>query len=280
MSKGYRNGAFALGLVVGGGVALNLFLWLDYRAQRQSNQAAYAQNDSDYSQIGTYWDGLIGTFISPSDTLAQWIMAAFTIAATIVLVFTLRSANNTNKAAINASKAALAANQIMRDQGAGYLIFEKVEVQARRSDVFIYATVKNIGQRPVRAGKIHGALKFVLPMNDKGGIPQFQFIRVQVNIFIGVVEAGQTSRGLSALSWSDIVDDYEIYSQRIYSTKDSGVDFDCRISWDDTIKPPSSERHILHPLRDFEVLEPNMGPITTLTVAYSGLSKDREESKT
>lgn len=122
MSKGYRDGAFALGLVVGGGIALNLFLWLDYRARNKIHNHSGGSQDAQYSEVGGYWDGFVGTFISPSDTLAQWIMAFFTIAATGVLVLTLRSANKTNIAAVNASKAALEANDILRAEQRSWVI--------------------------------------------------------------------------------------------------------------------------------------------------------------
>lgn len=114
MSERYRNGAFAFGIVVGIGLALNVFVWLDYLAQQQSDSGSSSNNGENYSQVGKFWDWLLRTFVSPSDTLAQWIMAVFTIAATVVLVFTLRSANKTNLAAVEASKAANKANQIMR----------------------------------------------------------------------------------------------------------------------------------------------------------------------
>lgn len=126
MSDGYRNRAFALGLVVGGGIALNLFLWLDYRARREIEGDPKAQHDSEYSQVGSAWDGLIGTFVSPSDTLAQWVMAFFTIAATGVLILTLRSANKTNLAAVQASTAALEANVIMRHEQRPWLVMRMV----------------------------------------------------------------------------------------------------------------------------------------------------------
>lgn len=157
MSEGYRNGAFALGLVVGGGISLNLFLWLDYRAQQQPNHAAYAQDNPYYSQIGTYWDSLIGTFISPSDTLAQWIMATFTIAATIVLVFTLRSANKTNAAAIKASSAALEANQIMRDEQRPWIKFDP-QIAFKNDHGIMRVNVvfpfQNVGVRPAQAVRV------------------------------------------------------------------------------------------------------------------------------
>jgi hypothetical protein len=131
MSDRYRNGAFALGLVTGVGIALNLFLWLDYRARQAEKTNSPSDQASQNSQVGKYWDGLIGTFVSPSDTLAQWIMATFTIAATVVLILTLRSANKTNRAAIDASNAAIEANEIMRREQRPWIYF----VEPRITDV-------------------------------------------------------------------------------------------------------------------------------------------------
>lgn len=125
MSNGYRNGAFALGLVVGGGLTLNLILWLDYRTRQLTWAQSETSQDPQYSEVGKDWDGLIGTFISPSDSLAQWIMAFFTIAATVILVLTLRSANKTNQAAVKASQAALRANEIMQQEQRPWVTLER-----------------------------------------------------------------------------------------------------------------------------------------------------------
>lgn len=124
MSKGYINGAYALGLTTGIGVVLNLFLWLDYHAKNKCINDPERCQPQDNNYVGNTWDGIIGTFVSPNDSLAQWIMASFTICATIVLILTLRSANKTNLAAIKASEAAQEANQIMRDEQRPWLQFE------------------------------------------------------------------------------------------------------------------------------------------------------------
>lgn len=89
MSNGYRNGAFALGLVTGVGIALNLFLWLEYQDQRTSDQKASTNGEQGGEQVAGWLDRFIGTFVSPSDTLAQWIMAIFTIAVVILVWRTL-----------------------------------------------------------------------------------------------------------------------------------------------------------------------------------------------
>jgi hypothetical protein len=91
MSDGYRNGAFALGLIAGIGLTLNVVVWLDYKANSDGNQPPHAYGDDSRSEVGKIWDWLIGTFISPSDTLAQWIMAVFTIAAVLLVWRTLKA---------------------------------------------------------------------------------------------------------------------------------------------------------------------------------------------
>jgi hypothetical protein len=89
MSKGYRDGAFALGVVVGAGIVLNLILWLGYQDQRKADQSASADSHEKGEQVNTDIDWFIGTFINPSDTLAQWIMAIFTIAIVVLVWRTL-----------------------------------------------------------------------------------------------------------------------------------------------------------------------------------------------
>jgi hypothetical protein len=177
MSNNYRNGAFALGLVVGGGITLNLFLWLDYRTQHQAYLAANTQDKSNYSQVGIFWDGLIGTFVSPSDTLAQWIMAVFTIAATIVLVFTLRSTNKTNLAAIKASNAAFESNQIMLKEQRPW-----IEASVRPCGKIVYnttsksvvapfhVTLRNRGKSPALDVTMEGKIKIIRREKFDGGI--------------------------------------------------------------------------------------------------------------
>ncbi len=195
MPNPYKNGAFALGLVVGGGIALNLFLWLDYRANNIITANAEAEQNAENSQIGAFWDGLIGTFVSPSDTLAQWVMAFFTICATIVLIFTLRSANKTNSAAVKASNAALEANQIMRDEQRPWIKISDVKVTnegdflaeqgpGTRCLRFKFM-ISNLGPRParnIRALAIDAVRYFV---------PNEEIPNRQKNIFETVAQAKQ-----------------------------------------------------------------------------------------
>ena len=160
MSSGYRDGAFALGLTTGVGLALNLFLWLDYQAQNKCRSDPKGCQTQENSQIGTVWDGVIGTFIIPSDTLAQWIMAFFTIAATVVLVLTLRSANKTNMAAIDAAKAAEDTNALIRQEQRPWIKLER-DLTCEVNDLGHSLTLtwnynlRNVGAKPAFDVSVH-----------------------------------------------------------------------------------------------------------------------------
>lgn len=175
MPNGYRNGAYAIGLISGIGLTLNLVFWLDYRAQDQKHQYSKGDDATQYSPIGQYWDGFIGTFVSPSDTLAQWTMAFFTIAATGVLVLTLRSANKTNLAAIKASNAALEANKIMRREARPWLDFsvnENCRIGRAGPNTLVISNldpkVKNFGKSPaVKAWLCVKAIKSNLAIEEE-----------------------------------------------------------------------------------------------------------------
>lgn len=275
MSNGYRNGAFALGLVVGGGIALNIFLWLDYRARREKHTQSDDTQGSQYSEIGNYWDGLIGTFISPSDTLAQWVMAFFTIAATGVLILTLRSANKTNLAAIKASRAALEANAIMRQQSAGYLVIDGVEIQAQKYGVIVLVTAKNIGQRPVRMGRVEGLVSFSWRKENDGDKRIAVRAKTSDDVFIGVVEPTQKRSAVGYIEWSRFSISGDDYMKQVVGNTD--VMFDCLISWSDSMSAPNNERHILNAYSASDILDPDMGKITKLEVGYSGSARDVEE---
>ncbi|WP_342069907.1 hypothetical protein [Yoonia algicola] len=271
MPKRFTDGYFALGLILGISIAAAVGLWVSgygagcYLADGNS----YSYQPQGIEPNKRCW--LIPFLVYGEDTLAQWIMAILTIAAVWMLWRTLDLTRGANEAAVQAAVAALKANEIMHDQGAGYLIIKKIEVQARRLDVLLYATVKNIGKRPVRTGKIKGTLQFVIPLS-----PQFEFIRLKTEVFVGVVEADQEGYSLIAIPWTDITDQYDIYARYIHNSTVSNVDFDGVISWSDKAKVPNYERHILTPLGRDEVLVESDGPITRLIVGYSGMSISTE----
>jgi hypothetical protein len=130
MSKfSWRNG-FASGLIVGTFLAILLTIFVLYGHQDTTQLAHAAHHGSDVlNQCGNknqpVWGPWFGMCFGLYDSIAQWLMMALTITATIVLILTLKSANETNKAAINTANAALEANDIMRQEQRPWVTLEK-----------------------------------------------------------------------------------------------------------------------------------------------------------
>lgn len=152
MSNGYRNGAFALGLVVGGGLVINLFLWSAYYANKPgkppSQNPEHAQNNSD---VAGSWDWFFTTFINPTDTIAQWAMAILSLAAVYLLRETLKASRKTLKATQEMAKET---TRIGEAQTRAYLDFRFRSVAFNRlSDgksvqLKFIADLKNSGNSP------------------------------------------------------------------------------------------------------------------------------------
>ena len=126
----WRDGKFAVGLIVGVCLTLIIFCYSNFlytRLDQAPRTASHTQRQDDTGQShiqddSTWWHWN-GGLVSSSDTLAQWIMTLFTILGAGLLYGTLRSANETNKAAIVAAKAASDANEIMREEQRPWLVF-------------------------------------------------------------------------------------------------------------------------------------------------------------
>ncbi|WP_375172599.1 hypothetical protein [Pseudooceanicola sp.] len=132
MSDGYRNGAFALGLTVGGGIVLNLVLWSAYRADKAREAVTQSPEEPQSHPWVEPWDWIVTTFITPNDTLAQWGMALLSLAAVYLLWETLKASRQTLKATremaretariggdqIKASRDAVAAAQVANEVAA------------------------------------------------------------------------------------------------------------------------------------------------------------------
>lgn len=97
MSNSYKNGAFALGVVVGGGITLNLVLWSAYPPIDKITDPTAINGNSEAHPTIQFWDWLINTFITPSDSIAQWAMAALSLAAVFLLWWTLQASRATLK---------------------------------------------------------------------------------------------------------------------------------------------------------------------------------------
>ncbi len=98
MFKGYRDGRFAIGLILGIGIGIFWILILDVSSPlidpstSSMTDCGGTANDCGNNSNGVpdrgYW---LRRFFALEDTLAQWIMMAFTIAAAFLLLGTLRA---------------------------------------------------------------------------------------------------------------------------------------------------------------------------------------------
>lgn len=112
MFKGNWSNGFASGLIIVGGLTIigMLFFSSGYSETTQLTDAV-DQTTDHANQCGNgnepVWGPWFGLCFGLFDSLAQWLMMAFTIAAAGLLYVTLLQANKTNQAAIKASEAAL-----------------------------------------------------------------------------------------------------------------------------------------------------------------------------
>lgn len=147
MSEGYRNGAFALGLVTGLGLTLNLVLWLDLRSQKPRDQSANADGNEAASQVGHWWGWLIETFVNPYDTLAQWIMTIFTIVAVILVWLTY---SVTRRMAEDSRAVVRDTREIGEKQVRAYVSIQSIQGERipKTNGTRIVVVLKNTGASP------------------------------------------------------------------------------------------------------------------------------------
>lgn len=150
-SSDWRNG-FTLGL--GAGVCVTLILivfeeFLHYFAECVTNgecekyASAYKREE-----VPDWWGwDWTGHLVTSDDTLAQWVMAIFTIVAAFVLWLTLRSANKTNIAALEA-------NEILRREQRPWINAKVVNCRFETDDlgdprIFLNVNYINVGKQPI-----------------------------------------------------------------------------------------------------------------------------------
>lgn len=142
--------------------------------QIQNSDTAPAPDYDRYALEAPVWGPWHGLWIERSDTLAQWIMAVFTIFATVVLVLTLRSADKTNAAAVRAAEAAVESNRIMQEEQRPWIFVEWVMTdQAQFSQDLIRLVVKNLGSTPARSTKIKWGINITQPNRPDKPIIKF-----------------------------------------------------------------------------------------------------------
>jgi hypothetical protein len=157
MSEGYRNGAFALGLITGGGIVLNLFLWCAYHSNNARESVSQdPENPQNYQNVVGSWDWFFNTFIDPQDTIAQWGMALLSLAAVYLLWETLKASRRT----LDATRGmAIDTRELGEAQVVAYLSITRIDVRffnTNTGGIFeVVPHIANSGQSPARNVCIH-----------------------------------------------------------------------------------------------------------------------------
>lgn len=170
MSNGYKNGAFALGLTIGSSAVLLLFLLGQhiydlakcYHTQ-QCERSAAKYEGQDFP--GSWWWDWTGSLVTSDDTLAQWIMSFFTIAAVILVWRTLSA---TQEMVADTKQMAADTRDIGQAQVRAYLSIESAIISLMHGDKspYIKFVVRNSGQSPAR--KVRIVVKFEMSINSQG----------------------------------------------------------------------------------------------------------------
>lgn len=148
MSEGYRNGAFALGLVTGIGLAANLVVWSAYFANKNAEADAGKNEQYEHGgspQVEDFWGWFYATFIDPNDTIAQWLMAALSLAAVYLLWETLQASRRTLRATQDMAKDT---REIGEAQTTSYMVVEHADIRPLKVGIWVDITIKNVGSTP------------------------------------------------------------------------------------------------------------------------------------
>lgn len=197
MSKGYRNGAFAIGLLTGGGIVLNLFLWSAYRANKTGEGEKPIPEDAQSHPWVSIWDRFISTFIDPYDTIAQWSMAALSLVAVYLLWETLKASRKTLSATQEMTRDS---KEIGEAQTRAYLSIKIAKAFVDEKDGIVFEIeVHNTGNSPAR--DVHAIVSVwvnrsvTLPASMGG-----EKVMTSVQVFSRSVHLGDITAGETALS--------------------------------------------------------------------------------
>lgn len=146
-----RNKGLADQLVTLFVVAFFVFAAL-YFIDQEFDAFRYAESQQEYEQQSQGYR-IFGLIFQRHDTIAQWVMAIFTIVAAYLLYRTLRTANETNEAAIRAANAATDANKIMLAEQRPWLevkVWPRCDVSCfdKQSRIDFSYTITHKGGRP------------------------------------------------------------------------------------------------------------------------------------
>jgi len=151
MSNGYRNRAFALGLVVGGVIVFLVFLFgqkvYDFAKcyhEAQCERSAEKYEGKDFPSW--WWWDWTGSLVTSDDTLAQWIMSFFTIAAVLLVWRTLVSTQNMARETTRIGEAQVMAHLMPVDLLASLERFDSAQGETAHFSADF--KIKNTGSTP------------------------------------------------------------------------------------------------------------------------------------
>lgn len=169
MPDGYRNGAFALGLVTGIGLAANLVVWSAYFAKNNPESQPGNDKQQEHGEsppVEDFWSWFYATFIDPNDSIAQWVITFATIFAAYLLLRTLWATQNM----------ARDTREIGEAQVRAYIKCSKVTCKPLgnngQDDLFsLHVELQNFGQSPATVAQLLIGIELMRFDGTRAGSP-------------------------------------------------------------------------------------------------------------
>lgn len=149
MFKSFGNGYFALGLTIGGLSISFLFVWIIswFRNAAYQKECSYNQSDQNCEEVNNLTSLEFSDFIyiTPNDSLAQWIMAIIAICATVISVWAVVLIRGT----LSATQSAITVTREVGNDGSrAYIHVSPVTMYTGPPEVIV--PVVNSGHTPAR----------------------------------------------------------------------------------------------------------------------------------
>ncbi|MEZ5872707.1 MAG: hypothetical protein R3D32_12885 [Nitratireductor sp.] len=223
MSKIDKGAMFGLGLVAGVAISLALLVWASPWFTYPPNGTSYISQlqalvaEQQAGKAGDhFWIGLIPGWLYSEDSLAQWIMAVFGIAATVlsaVAVVLVKKTLDATREGVSETR------RIGQAQTRAYLFSDKASYAIRKENIQFVIEIRNTGNSP--ATEITTSLR----IGDRNSKYKDKWIDVGT---VNVSSISSNSTGISLF-----IIDKNHNSFNFLSKKTGIIDIDCVISWDD-----------------------------------------------
>lgn len=223
MSKTDKGAIFGLGLVAGVAISLALFVWASPWFTYPPNGTSYINDlqalvrEQQAGKAGEhFWLGLVPGWLYTEDSLAQWIMAVFGIAATFLSAVAVVLVKKTLDAT---REGVFETRRIGQAQTRAYLFSDKASYAIRKENIQFVIEIGNSGNSP--ATEISTDLK----IGDRNSKNKNEWIDFGI---VNVSSIASNSKGIALF-----IIDHEHNSFKFLSKKTGIIDIDCVISWND-----------------------------------------------